>query len=85
MLPPIRATAPRRPVRGRRRRWPGAALPLRRWYAYRLGSAADADLFLTSLYLPDLAAARYRAALAVLRAAARCGVCAGAGPAHRRV
>jgi SAM-dependent methyltransferase len=46
----------------------------RRRYAYRLTSTADADLFLDSLYLPDLPAARYRAARTLLHTLARARV-----------
>jgi SAM-dependent methyltransferase len=40
-------------------------------FVYRLDEPADADLFLSSLYLPDLPARRLRAARRWLRAAAR--------------
>jgi AhpD family alkylhydroperoxidase len=59
-LPDLLAAAGLRPVTDQRRR-----------YAYRLGSAADTELFLASLYLPDLPAARHRAARTVLHAATR--------------
>jgi SAM-dependent methyltransferase len=43
----------------------------RQRFDYRLADAAYADLFLASLYLPDLPARRYRAAQAFLRTLAR--------------
>ncbi len=43
----------------------------RRRFGMRLRTAADADLFLSSLYLPSMPAARYRAARTVLRTLAR--------------
>jgi SAM-dependent methyltransferase len=43
----------------------------RRCFRYPLRNAADADLFLASLYLPDLSERRRRAARAYLRAVAR--------------
>jgi SAM-dependent methyltransferase len=43
----------------------------RRRFAYPLATAADAEVFLASLYLPGLSARRYRAARVLLRAAAR--------------
>lgn len=45
----------------------------RRRYGFLLRSRADADLFLASLYLPGLPAARYRAAQRMLRTFARVG------------
>jgi SAM-dependent methyltransferase len=45
----------------------------RQRFDYRLADAGDADLFLASLYLPDLPAYRYRAASAFLRSLARFG------------
>jgi hypothetical protein len=44
----------------------------RRRFGCRLHGPADADLFLDSLYLPGLPAARYRAAQAWLRLLALC-------------
>lgn len=56
----------------------GAGLRLvadvRRRFAYRLVDRAAADRFLASLYLPDLPAARYQAARALLRALAHAPV-----------
>src|SRR6266704_793357 len=43
----------------------------RRRFAYRLAAAADAEVFLASLYLPGLSTRRYRAARVLLRTAAR--------------
>lgn len=45
-----------------------------RLFRYPLGSAADAELLLSSLYLPELPRWRRRAALAYLRTLARAGV-----------
>jgi SAM-dependent methyltransferase len=48
--------------------------PERRRFTYPLVDRAAADRFLDSLYLPDLAARRYRAARVVLRALVRARV-----------
>ncbi len=61
-LPALLAAAGLRLVADERRRFP-----------YRLASAADAEVFLASLYLPGLSRRRYRAARVLLRAAARAG------------
>lgn len=45
-----------------------------RRFAYRLGSPAEADLLLASLYLPGVSGRRYTAARGYLRALARLGV-----------
>jgi SAM-dependent methyltransferase len=45
----------------------------RQRFDYRLADAADADLFLASLYLPELPTRRYQAAQTLLRSLARVG------------
>jgi SAM-dependent methyltransferase len=59
-LPHLLAAAGLQPITDQRRR-----------YAYPLRTSADADLFLDSLYLPELPPARYRAARTVLHNLAR--------------
>ena len=73
--------APSYPAGGEMRRLArllaAAGLPLagdeRCRFGYRLRDRADADAFLSSLYLPGLRAARYRIAAAYLRLLARSG------------